>query len=145
MSQPCMYCFRNRSLDQLMTLVTEIDGHPLYLMRNQVYLGRCVLACKHHVKRLTDLSIAEARSFLTAVYRAEKAIAWAVSPDQINCAMYGDLAEHLHCHLAPKFRDSQSFGEPFLIDPCPERTLETAEMEGLCRKICAALDDQTHL
>lgn len=136
----CMYCTHNEEWEKLMMPLADIDGHKLYLMKNQSYPGRCVLACRWHVKRLTELTESQAQSFMNAIYRAEKAITAVVHPDQINCALYGDLADHLHCHFAPKFIGGFDYGDPFIVDRKPGRFLDEEAAGKLIESIRGILE-----
>lgn len=115
----CMYCTRNEKLQNMMIYICTIDGHALYLHRNQANPGRCILAYKEHIATIADISEEDAMTFFSAAYKVVAVLNKLFEPKQINLAVYGDLVSHVHFHFAPKFEGGQDFGKPFQINPEP--------------------------
>ena len=36
-------------------------------------------------------------------------------PDKINYAIYGDIVNHFHMHIVPKYKDKKNWGSPYNI------------------------------
>jgi diadenosine tetraphosphate (Ap4A) HIT family hydrolase len=112
----------------------------LYLFKEQTYRGRCVVAYRHHINELFELSDAERDLFMHDVARAAKAMQAAFNPAKINYGAYSDKLPHLHFHLVPKYRDGPSWGAPFTMMPEPKQLLGSADYAGLIAAIKAKLD-----
>ena len=120
--------------------IAPMQVSTLYLFKEQTYRGRCVVAYRHHINELFELSDAERDLFMADVARAAKAMQAAVNPAKINYGAYSDKLPHLHFHLVPKYRDGPSWGAPFTMMPEPKQLLGSADYAGLIAAIKAKLD-----
>ena len=136
----CQYCRKDQRLDDLMIEIAPMQVSTLYLFKEQTYRGRCVVAYRHHINELFELSDAERDLFMADVARAAKAMQAAVNPAKINYGAYSDKLPHLHFHLVPKYRDGPSWGAPFTMMPEPKQLLGSADYAGLIAAIKAKLD-----
>lgn len=119
--------------------IAPMQVSTLYLFKEQTYRGRCVVAYRHHINELFELSDAERDLFMADVARAAKAMQAAVNPAKINYGAYSDKLPHLHFHLVPKYRDGPSWGAPFTMMPEPKQLLGSADYAGLIAAIKAKL------
>jgi diadenosine tetraphosphate (Ap4A) HIT family hydrolase len=136
----CQYCRKDQRLDDLMIEIAPMQVSTLYLFKEQTYRGRCVVAYRHHINELFELSDAERDLFMAEVARAAKAMQAAFNPAKINYGAYSDKLPHLHFHLVPKYRDGPSWGAPFTMMPEPKQLLGSADYAGLIAAIKAKLD-----
>ncbi len=136
----CQYCRKDQRLDDLMIEIAPMQISTLYLFKEQTYRGRCVVAYRHHINELFELSDAERDLFMHDVARAAKAMQAAFNPAKINYGAYSDKLPHLHFHLVPKYRDGPSWGAPFTMMPEPKQLLGSAYYAGLIAAIKAKLD-----
>ncbi len=136
----CQYCRKDQRLDDLMIEIAPMQVSTLYLFKEQTYRGRCVVAYRHHINELFELSDAERDRFMADVARAAKAMQAAFNPAKINYGAYSDKLPHLHFHLVPKYRDGPSWGAPFTMMPEPKQLLGSADYAGLIAAIKAKLD-----
>ena len=136
----CQYCRKDQRLDDLMIEIAPMQVSTLYLFKEQTYRGRCVVAYRHHINELFELSDAERDLFMADVARAAKAMQAAFNPAKINYGAYSDKLPHLHFHLVPKYRDGPSWGAPFTLMPEPKQLLGSADYAGLIAAIKAQLD-----
>lgn len=109
----CFYCERGKALDGLMIPVCELASTRVYLLRNQNYPGRCVVAWKNHVREVFELSAEGQAEFAADVALAAKALHELFAPDKLNYGIFGDIVSHLHCHIAPKKQGGLDWGVPF--------------------------------
>lgn len=135
----CQYCRKDQRLDDLMIEIAPMQVSTLYLFKEQTYRGRCVVAYRHHINELFELSDAERDRFMADVARAAKAMQAAFNPAKINYGAYSDKLPHLHFHLVPKYRDGPSWGAPFTMMPEPKQLLGSADYAGLIAAIKAKL------
>ncbi|MCX6933284.1 MAG: HIT domain-containing protein [Verrucomicrobia bacterium] len=135
----CQYCRKDQRLDDLMIEIAPMQVSTLYLFKEQTYRGRCVVAYRHHINELFELSDAERDRFMADVARAAKAMQAAFNPAKINYGAYSDKLPHLHFHLVPKYRDGPSWGAPFTMMPEPKQLLGSADYAGLIAAIKAQL------
>lgn len=135
----CQYCRKDQRLDDLMIEIAPMQVSTLYLFKEQTYRGRCVVAYRHHINELFELSDTERDRFMQDVARAAKAMQDAFNPAKINYGAYSDKLPHLHFHLVPKYRDGPSWGAPFTMMPEPKQLLGSADYAGLIAAIKAKL------
>lgn len=135
----CQYCRKDQRLDDLMIEIAPMQVSTLYLFKEQTYRGRCVVAYRHHINELFELSDAERDLFMADVARTAKAMQAAFNPAKINYGAYSDKLPHLHFHLVPKYRDGPSWGAPFTMMPEPKQLLGSAAYAGLIAAIKAKL------
>ena len=109
----CFYCEQGKALDDLMMPVCELAYTRVYLMRNQNYPGRCVVAWKSHVREIFELSAEEQAGFTAELSLTAKALYQLFAPDKLNYGIFGDTVPHLHCHVAPKKQGGFTWGSPF--------------------------------
>ena len=86
--------------------ICELDATKVYLFKEQSHKGRVIVASKHHVSEMTELSEEERNAFFRDVNHVAEAIHKAFSPDKVNYGAYGDTGHHLHFHLVPKYKSS---------------------------------------
>ncbi|NCN06176.1 MAG: HIT family protein [Spirochaetales bacterium] len=113
----CFYCQPNEKLDSLMIEVEKLELSTLYLFLEQTHRGRCILACNHHVKELSDLRPEDLGAFARDLSRAAAAIIETVKPAKLNYGAYGDKMPHLHFHLVPKVENEAEWGSIFEMNP----------------------------
>ncbi len=126
LQRDCIYCMRNERLTSLMIEICDLEASTLFLFRNQIYRGRCIVAAHRHVDELFQLTVAERETFMADVARAAKALHTAFSPDKINYGAFGDTMPHLHIHLVPKFTHGPNWGGMFEMNPQPAKILSDA-------------------
>lgn len=135
----CMYCVENDTLHNLMFYVCEVEQHKVYLFKNQCYNGRCIVACKDHVRCVHDMTPNDVADYFKAVQKVGKAIDKLYNPKQINYATFGDGAGHVHCHLVPKYPDGPDFGNVFQMNPEPGVYLAEDEYQKRIQALQAEL------
>ena len=131
----CKYCSHSAELFDIAIPIRDFEMSELYLMKNQIYKGRCIIVCKQHRKEIFELSENELKSYMSETAQAARAIKSAFSADKINYAVFGDTVPHLHFHLVPKYRDGRSWGVPFEMDPKPWTSLEEREYAAIIEEI----------
>ena len=131
----CFYCARDERLTRILIEICRLEASTLYLFREQTYRGRCVVALDAHETELFHLDRDALQRFTRDVARAAAALQRAFEPDKINYAIYGDLAPHLHCHVVPKYKDAQGWGEPFALHPSAQQHLTEGGYEELIAAI----------
>ena len=106
----CMYCEENEKLQSLMFRVGELEHSILYLMKDQKFKGRCVLAAKNHYKELFEMPEDERNGLFADCAKVTKAISEIFNPGKINLGAYGDLVHHFHLHIVPKYEGGLQWG-----------------------------------
>jgi diadenosine tetraphosphate (Ap4A) HIT family hydrolase len=90
-----------RTADYRVVLVDDV-GYP----------GFCRVIWQAHVKEMTMLSAAQRTILMDAVWRVEAALLEAMQPAKVNLASLGNMTQHLHWHLIPRFTDDAHFPNP---------------------------------
>ncbi|MCI8556661.1 MAG: HIT family protein [Lachnospiraceae bacterium] len=142
MAEDCMYCqLADHRRLQLMTWIGELKVSALHLYREQSYLGRCVLVYHEHVQKLTDLAPRVHAAFFKDVEVAAHVLTEVYHPDKINYLILGDLCQHLHIHLVPKYQEGTDWGRIFQMMPEPHKYLEKKQEAVEIQKIRQKLKD----
>lgn len=111
----CFYCEAGEALDRLMVPVAELPCAKVFLVRNQNFAGRCVVAFSGHKAELHDLTGGEREQFFASLSLVSKAVCEEFCADKINYAVYGDEVPHFHFHIVPKKRGEFCWGAPFVL------------------------------
>ena len=137
-TKTCFYCDKNEVLDSLMIHIGELSHSNLYLNLNQSHLGRVIVASKTHIKEIFELSKSERDGFMGDVALTSEVLQAIFCPDKINYAIYGDIVNHFHMHIVPKYKDGYGFGGVFEMNP-QKTTLSDVDYVDIVEKIKAAL------
>jgi diadenosine tetraphosphate (Ap4A) HIT family hydrolase len=81
------------------------------------YPGFCRVVLRRHVKEMTDLAAAERARLMDAVFATEDALRELMEPDKVNLASLGNVTQHLHWHVIPRYRDDPHFPQPVWAQP----------------------------
>jgi diadenosine tetraphosphate (Ap4A) HIT family hydrolase len=82
------------------------------LVDDVAYPGFCRVIWQAHVKEMTMLAPAQRTVLMDAVWRVEAALLEAMRPAKVNLASLGNMTQHLHWHLIPRFTDDAHFPNP---------------------------------
>lgn len=135
----CAYCMEGDLVAKFGIKICELPASKVYLFKEQSHRGRVIVASKHHVSEMIDLSDDDRRAFLDDVARTAAALRRVFAPRKINYGAYGDTGCHLHFHLVPKYEsDSFEWGGVFAMNP-DRIYLSDAEYADLVAQIAAAL------
>ena len=135
MDQNCAYCMKGELAAKFGYEICELPASTVYLFKEQSHPGRCIVASKHHVSEIIELSEEEQQAFLRDVVKTAKGVHEAFHPDKVNYGMYGDTGHHLHMHLVPKYRDEYEWGGVFLMDPDRKKITDEEELEQTASKL----------
>jgi diadenosine tetraphosphate (Ap4A) HIT family hydrolase len=83
--------------------VAEFEHSWLFLGDHQYYEGYCVLMAKRHVRELHEMPAAEGQALYAELMRATKALQAAFDPWKMNHACLGNLVQHVHWHIMPRY------------------------------------------
>lgn len=131
----CKYCEDVQAREAIMLFICEMSGGNLYLLRDQTQKGQCIYALRRHVKRMTELTDLEYQRCCRDIRIAAQAISNACSPDKLNYLVLGDLAEHAHIHLVPKYMDGPEWGQIFVLDRPSPKLLEAVQYQEIISRI----------
>ena len=124
-------------------LVAPLSVSSLYLAKNQMYRGQCVLIFDlRHAARPDQLTSDEWAAFCADLYRAQNAVVAVTGPDHINIESLGNVVPHLHWHIIPRYVGDPRWGMPVWTTPLsamPDRDLDASDREMLLRRLREAL------
>jgi len=91
-------------------LVSRFDLWSLYIHANQFYLGRCYLWC-HRQNAIDFLSMTEEEKeeFFLIAKNLKASLHTLFSPDLMNYASLGNVANHLHIHIIPRYKSKRVY------------------------------------
>lgn len=138
-NEACAYCDEGAALDAFGIKIHELPATKVVLFKEQSHKGRVIVASKHHVSEIVELSKEDRDAFFDDVDRVAKAIHATFHPDKVNYGAYGDTGHHLHFHLVPKYKDDDfEWGGTFAMNP--DRVhLTDAEYDEMAKAIVANL------
>ncbi|PLS32046.1 histidine triad (HIT) protein [Bifidobacterium margollesii] len=117
-NEACAYCDEGPALDAFGIKIYELPASKVVLFKEQSHKGRVIVASKHHVSEIVELSKEDRDAFFDDVDRVAKAVHATFHPDKVNYGAYGDTGHHLHFHLVPKYRDDEfEWGGTFAMNP----------------------------
>ena len=134
----CAYCAKGELVAKFGYEVCELPASTVYLFKEQSHPGRVIVASKHHVSEMLELSLEERTAFIEDVVTTANAIHKVFHPDKVNYGMYGDTGHHLYMHLVPKYKDEFEWGGVFEMNP-QKKFLTDAEYDEMINKIKANL------
>ncbi len=86
-------------------LIREFPHSYFVLGQHQFYNGYCLLLAKTHVREMHTLSADVQQGLAQELMLAGKAVATTFTPWKMNYASYGNVVEHLHWHIIPRYAD----------------------------------------
>lgn len=108
----CAYCMEGELVDKFGIKICELPASKVYLFKEQSHKGRCIVASKHHVSEMIELSEEDRNAFIADVNHVAKAMHAAFHPDKVNYGAYGDTGHHYISIWFPSIRMSLSGVEP---------------------------------
>ena len=138
----CAYCAKGALVEKFGYFICELPASNVYLFKEQSHPGRCIVASKHHVSEMRELTKDERIAFIEDVNRVAEAIHSVCHPDKLNYGMYGETGHHLHMHLCPKYKDGFEWGGVFLMDPDQKKIQDQDELEKIASPLRDAIIDQ---
>ena len=113
----CKYCNADVVAPASMLRVAVRDAGDVFVVDDPSHPGRCVVAARWHVRELFDLTEQQRNDFMALVNTTARAVVALTACDKVNLAFYGDLSDHLHAHVVPKWKGGVGWGETFALQP----------------------------
>jgi diadenosine tetraphosphate (Ap4A) HIT family hydrolase len=111
--KPCPFDSPRPASNEHWDFIATLSASSLYLSTNQTYRGYSLLVFDpRHVTRIEQLSAAEWSAFSLDLHAATRAIEAAVRPDHMNVELLGNVIQHLHWHIVPRYRNDPRWGGP---------------------------------
>lgn len=118
-------------------LITEFPNSFLFLGDHQYFEGYCVLFAKSHVREMHAMSEGAAAALTDELMQASRAIQAAFDPWKLNHASLGNVVQHLHWHIFPRYEsDDDRFRHPWYNeDQFKTRVPDAATQARLIKRI----------
>lgn len=113
MVHDCPFCDEQRTELPTAIKICDLPHSRLYLFRDQLYAGRCLLASKAHAAEIYRLPPEEKNGFLDELAGVAQALEEFYKADKMNFLSLGDTAGHIHMHLVPKKKSDSEWGSMF--------------------------------
>lgn len=135
--QDCIFCKIARN-ELPAAKVFENETLVAFLDINPVAPGHLLLITKHHYASLFEASEAAAGDLGSILPRLARAVCRGVEAPALNVVANtgreaGQVVDHLHLHLIPRYEGDRLFGQ------WPHRAYEQEEQESVRERIEAAL------
>ena len=101
----CQHCARiaNANLGKLERVIWEREHSIAIVGDHQFFQGYGLVISKHHIREMHDLPPAVSAALFQDVLDLARAIDIAYRPWKINYASLGNVDEHLHWHVIPRY------------------------------------------
>lgn len=99
-------CERVRKFEQSTDepfLIYKFAESLLVVGDHQFYRGYCQLIFKRHAREMHELNEKTQVAVFAELMLAARAVALAFAPWKMNYACYGNVVEHIHWHLFPRY------------------------------------------
>lgn len=123
----CFYCEKAQELKSVLIEVCDLQVSTVFFSREQTYKGRCSVAFRDHHKELFELTPSELAEYMQDVTSVAGILHRLYHPDKINYAIFGDIINHVHFNLVPKYKDAPRWGEPFDNNPAEKHYMTPEE------------------
>lgn len=141
----CILCERiQKSSDGEYPLVVKELKHSFLLLgEHQFYPGYSVLVSKKHYREMTDIPVMERNELFDEMMLAHQAIQNVFAPKKMNLCSLGNVVDHVHWHLFPRYEDEPHFkNPPFLQMQEFERAKVTSlEVREVIEKLKAEVEN----
>lgn len=141
MKDRCYFCGENDEENPFSYKICEFSYSKLYLFKEQIYLGRCILAAKSHVPEFYYMPLKEKEGFLKELELVSQTLEKLFHAEKMNFASIGDSSGHLHIHIVPKHRTDEKWGDMFEVN-AHRGYLQQQEYEALIDKIREAFQEK---
>src|SRR5512139_2148598 len=119
---PCPLCELVRGVrDGQQECVAELEASIVILANDQFYPGYCILALKDHEEHLAQLPLQRQERLWSEVVRVAQAIVQVMRPARMNYECLGNMVNHIHWHVIPRYADDPRKHEPIWLRPEAER------------------------
>lgn len=88
------------------------DLFRIILVDDKDYPGYLRVVLNRHVKELTDLDDTDNLQVYRAVISCEKLLREYLQPEKINIASFGNMTQHIHWHVIPRFENDRHYPNP---------------------------------
>ena len=118
--------------------IIAVNEHSILLVGDhQFFSGYSMLVARTHVREMHDLPQAVQQAIFADLMRLGRAVGEVYQPLKINYASLGNVVEHLHWHVIPRYSDE--------ADPKSHPWAEAADFKNhkttpeAARRVAAAL------
>jgi diadenosine tetraphosphate (Ap4A) HIT family hydrolase len=101
--------------------IAELDESFVILAHDQFYAGYSILVMKEHQEQLAQLPAERQARLWNDVRRVADAIRRVMNPPRINYECLGNMVNHIHWHIVPRYKDDPRKHEPIWLRPEAER------------------------
>lgn len=146
-NKDCSLCQKISNLKSIGSslFIHEFEYSYLFLGDHQFYRGYSLLIAKQHARELHELKFSVRSSVFNELMIAGQAISCVYLPWKMNYASYGNIVEHVHWHIMPRYQaDPNHTRDPFYnageFDKFPTRVNEVQNDIEIIRKNIARLN-----
>lgn len=139
---PCPFCELVPSLRAgEQDCLAELDESFVILAHDQFYPGYCILVLKEHEEQLAQLPRERQARVWNDVMRVADALRRVMNPPRINYECLGNMVNHIHWHIVPRYADDPRKHEPIWLRPEAERrgAMPAARRQEIAAQLSRAL------
>jgi diadenosine tetraphosphate (Ap4A) HIT family hydrolase len=101
----CQICQKIKNIQADKKFIFEFKNSYLVLGDHQFFNGYSVLHFKNHVRDVHTLTTALQTELFSELMQSATAIDKAFKPWKINYSCYGNVVEHIHWHIFPRYEN----------------------------------------
>lgn len=117
----CPFCVQPDLRAEKPEYIAELEESYVILAHDQFYPGYSILVLKDHQEQLAQLSRERQGRLWNDVTRVAAALQQVVQPARINYECLGNMVNHIHWHVVPRYADDPRKHEPIWLRPEAER------------------------
>src|SRR6185369_14202745 len=119
---PCPFCELIPALREgKEDCLAELEESFVILAHDQFYPGYSILVLKDHHEHLAQLPLERQARLWNDVTRVAGVLTREMKPARINYECLGNLMNHIHWHIVPRYADDTRKHEPIWLRPDTER------------------------
>jgi len=138
--ESCFFCRLLQDPESDPCYVASFSSSTLIVGWDQTYRGRSILVLNKHLPDFFRVSHQEMLRLLSDIKKAEAMLRHAFSPEMMNYLFMGNVTQHAHLHLVPRYSSDPNFGSSPFLDTTRVRTPSLApdEYASLARQVRSA-------
>ncbi len=123
-------------------LIHEFEHSWWLLGEHQYYAGYSVLLLKGHAREMTELSTQRSAAVFNELLRAQRTVERALAPFKMNLCSLGNVVDHVHWHLFPRYADDPKRENPpwLQMQEFASKNITPAEAQSTIEKLRSFLE-----
>lgn len=120
--EDCFFCRLLDKPEEDPCFVATLSSTTMIVGWDQTYRGRSILVINKHIPDFFRVQHREILRLLSDIKLAEDVLRRAFEPAMMNYLFMGNVTQHAHLHLVPRYADDPNFGSSPFLDTARVKT-----------------------